>query len=181
MPDAAPAPGRLLVAAPSLADPNFSHAVILLLEHTDDGSLGVVLNRPSDTPVSSVLPGWEELTAAPDLVFVGGPVQPQALLGLARAKATGSALEPVTDGIAAVDLTAPPGQLAGDVEAVRLFVGYAGWGPSQLDDEVAAGGWFVVDAHDQDVFAADAEQLWGTVLRREGGIFRTIPENPSLN
>ena len=173
--------GRLLVATPELADPNFSHAVVLLLEHNDDGAFGVVLNRPSDVEVAAALPGWERLTAPPDVVFVGGPVQQDGVVGLG-AVGDGDALEkPVLPSVGVVDLDQDPLVAGAELEQVRLFAGYAGWSSGQLESEVADGGWFVIDATPADVFSDDPEDLWLAVLHRQGGIFTTIPEDPSLN
>jgi putative transcriptional regulator len=173
--------GRLLVATPALADDNFAHAVVLLLDHTDEGALGVVLNKPSEVPVSQALPEWEVLAAPPDLVFVGGPVQQEALVALAPVAGELPGTEPVVPGIAIVDLEGDPVVLAADIDHVRVFVGYAGWSGGQLEAEIEAGGWFVVDSAPADPFTDAPEALWQTVLRRQGGVFRTVPENPNLN
>jgi putative transcriptional regulator len=174
--------GRLVVAAPSLLDPNFDHTVVFLLDHSDEGALGIVVNRPSDVEVADALPRWEPLATRPRLMFVGGPVQPEAVVGLGRPRDQEvDALQPVSDGVAVVDLRADPLALIGDLDDFRLFVGYAGWGKGQLEAEIAEGGWFVVDAQPEDVFAATTDELWVTVLARQGGLFRTISENPSLN
>ena len=174
--------GQLVVAAPSLLDPNFEHTVVYLLDHSDEGALGIVVNRPSDVEVADALPRWEPLASRPRLMFVGGPVQPEAVVGLGRPRTEQvEAVQPVSDGVGVVDLRADPLALLGDLDDFRLFVGYAGWGKGQLEAEIAEGGWFVVDAQPQDVFAAESDQLWVTVLARQGGLFRTISENPSLN
>lgn len=173
--------GHLLVAAPTLVDPNFMRTVVLLLDHDEDGALGVVLNRPSEVDVAGTVPGWEQLTPHPEVVFVGGPVEPQAVVGLGIAGPTvdEAAWEPVLDRLGLVDLSVDP-VLTG-VESLRIFAGYAGWSPGQLENEIAEGSWFVVDAHPADVLAADPDELWRGVLVRQGGVFRTFPLDPSLN
>ena len=173
--------GRLVVAAPSLLDPNFEHTVVYLLDHSDDGALGIVLNRPSDVEVADALPRWEPLTTRPRLMYIGGPVQPEAVVGLGRSRTQLETIQPVSEGVAVVDLRADPLALLGDLDDFRLFVGYAGWGKGQLEAEIAEGGWFLVDARPDDVFAGKTDELWVTVLARQGGLFRTISENPSLN
>ena len=174
--------GRLVVAAPSLLDPNFDHTVVYLLDHSDDGALGIVLNRPSDVEVADALPRWEPLTTRPRLMYIGGPVQPEAVVGLGRSRgAQLETIQPVSEGVGVVDLRADPLALLGDLDDFRLFVGYAGWGKGQLEAEIAEGGWFLVDARPDDVFATKTDELWVTVLARQGGLFRTISENPSLN
>jgi putative transcriptional regulator len=173
--------GRLLVATPDLADPNFTHTVVLLLEHNDEGAFGVVLNRPSDVEVATALPGWEALAATPDVVFVGGPVQQDGVVALGRASVDEEPAKAVLPSIGVIDLEQDPVLATVDLDRVRLFAGYAGWSPGQLESEVADGGWFVIDADPEDVFSDDPEELWRSVLQRQGGIFTTIPEDPSLN
>jgi putative transcriptional regulator len=170
-----PLRGRLLVAAPTLGDPNFSHTVVLLLEHTDEGALGLVLNRPSDVTVELALPDWHAAAAEPPVVFVGGPVQPNAVIAIGCGT---DGTDEIIPGLTVVDLAgapAPPGA------RVRVFAGYAGWGAGQLEDEIAAGGWYLVDGTAADTLTAAPDDLWAVVLRRQGGLFTTIPENPSQN
>lgn len=173
--------GRLVAATPSLLDPNFSHTVIFVLDHGEEGALGIVLNRPSTVDVATALPGWETLAAPPRMMFVGGPVQPEAVVALGAADTETEALQRVIDGVAIVDLRSDPALLTGDVDELRLFAGYAGWGAGQLEGEIAQGGWFVVDTQPADVFSPDPDELWVRVLSRQGGVFTTVSENPSLN
>ena len=180
--------GRLLVAAPALTEPTFSRTVILLLQHSrGNGALGVVLNRPSRTSVDEVLPAWTVLTRDPALVFEGGPVQPQAAicLGRGRPDAPASPAYAVLDGVlGTVDLDASPDELAATVDQVRIFAGYAGWSPEQLEGEVEEGSWWVLDALPGDAFSAHPELLWAQVLRRQGAplAFAAIyPPDPTLN
>lgn len=154
---------------------------MFLLEHTDEGAVGVVLNRPSETPVSSALPGWDTLAAAPQVVFVGGPVQGEAVVALGGCDHEGDAVQPIVAGIGIIDLRVDPLDLVGEIRRLRLFAGYAGWGGGQLEDEIAEGGWFVVDAHPDDVLRSDPDALWVDVLRRQGGVFSNVSEDPSLN
>lgn len=173
--------GRLLVAAPNLEEPNFSHTVVLVLDHSDEGALGVVLNQPSDVTVTAVLPEWAHRTAAPEVVFVGGPVQADALIGLGRAGVVDDAGRQVVPGLCPLDLASGPAEQLADVEEVRLFAGYAGWSAGQLESEIAAGGWFVVDGAADDAFTGAPQDLWRAVLVRQGGVFRTVPADPSAN
>lgn len=160
--------GKLLVAHPQLLDPNFERTVVLMLEHSTDGAVGVVLNRPSALPVSNVLPDLPGLD--PDLVFVGGPVTPEVAIGLGP------------DGGAAVlvDIETDEGR-----EAVRrIYAGYAGWMSGQLEAELSEGAWFVVDVEPGDVFDAEPDELWNTVVKRQGpeiAVWATYPEDPVLN
>jgi putative transcriptional regulator len=173
--------GRLLVATPDLRDPNFSRTVVLMLEHGPEGALGVVLNRPVDLLVAEVLPDWAERTSAPACLFVGGPVSPSAAIGLGRG--AGPGFEALFDGIATLDLD-PDDSPAPALSDVRIFVGYAGWGPGQLEQELSAGGWLVLELEPEDPFTPDPSQLWARVLRRQGGrtaMFALAPEDPSTN
>ncbi len=163
--------GCLLVALPSLTDPNFERTVVLVLAHgADDGALGVVLNRPSDTDVGEPLPQWAPLAAHPGVVFLGGPVGASAAIGVARGTtAPGTGWAPVAGHLGTVDLGLDPDQLPAPVDAVRVFSGYAGWGPGQLEAEIGQGAWMVVDGAPDDVLCADPARLWRLVLRRQGG------------
>ncbi len=173
--------GHLIVATPSLADPNFSHAVVLLLDHDEEGAFGVILNRPSETTTGEAMPAWQGPIADPAVMFVGGPVQPVALIGLGRLRSELAPVPIVAPGIGVADLTADPGEVAEHFSALRFFAGYAGWEAGQLEEELAQGAWFVVEVDPVDVFSAAPGQLWRVVLARQGGVFLTIPPDPSWN
>ncbi|MGH9224421.1 MAG: YqgE/AlgH family protein [Acidimicrobiales bacterium] len=178
--------GRLLVASPSLGDPNFDGTVVLLLEHGDEGAVGVVLNRPTGTDVADPLPGWHRLAADPPVVFVGGPVSPDAAVCLARSwpDEAVEAYEPLFDSLGTLDLSVDPDEVASAVQGIRVFIGYAGWGAGQLEGEIGAGAWFVVDARPDDALSSEPQELWQFVLRRQRGklaMFANFPPNPSLN
>jgi putative transcriptional regulator len=191
--------GRLLVASPQLGDPNFERTVVLMLDHGPEGALGVVLNRPTGLPVEEILEAWTDLasTSPPGVVFRGGPVSPDAVIGLARAasvgtdvtgtdeaEADGSRWRLVMDGVGTVDLTIAPADQPVPVAGIRMFAGYAGWSPDQLEDELAGGAWIILDAVVADVFTTDAEALWHDVLQRQGGklaLLAAYPPHPSVN
>jgi putative transcriptional regulator len=181
--------GRLLVATPALADPNFDRAVVLLLDHDEEGTLGVVLNRPTPVGVGDVLKPWAEFAGAPSVVFQGGPVSLDSALGVAVVPGDPDEGEPlgwrrVHGAIGLVDLEAPPELLAAVLGSLRIFAGYAGWGPGQLEDELADGAWYVVESEPGDVSHPEPEQLWRSVLRRqrsELAMVATYPDDPSLN
>ncbi|GGS16293.1 UPF0301 protein [Streptomyces daghestanicus] len=181
--------GRLLVATPALADPNFERAVVLLLDHDEEGSLGVVLNRPTPVGVGDILDGWAELAGDPGVVFQGGPVSLDSALGVAVVPGDGDGGAPlgwrrVHGAIGLVDLEAPPELLAPAVGSLRIFAGYAGWGPGQLEDELAEGAWYVVESEPGDVSSPLPGRLWREVLRRqrsELAMVATYPDDPSLN
>lgn len=176
--------GRLLVASPSLVDPNFRRAVVLMLEHSEEGALGLVLNRPSDLVAAEALPdGIAELLPPDDLVHEGGPVQPEAVIVLA------DFLDPVeapTIAFSSVGIVDPErvGTARTSIRAARAFGGYAGWAAGQLEREIDEEAWIDALAIPDDVFSADADTLWSRVLERKGGTYRLVarmPEDPTLN
>jgi putative transcriptional regulator len=175
-----PLRGRLLVATPDLEDANFFRTVVLLLEHSPDGALGVVLNRPADTPVADPLPAWAGLVPEPAVCFVGGPVQPDGAIGLARAHgdAPPAGYAPLFDDLGTVDLEQDPDAIAPRIDRVRVFVGHSGWGPGQLEREVDAGGWFVVPLEASDPWTDTPDRLWRGVLRRQSGSERLFADFP---
>lgn len=168
-------PGWLLVATPRLHDPNFRRTVVYLVAHSDEGSVGVVLNRPSEAPVQAALPTWGDYASAPAVLGVGGPVQTDAAmaLGVLRREATREELEPgsthdVAGPVVLVNLDADPALAMATLRGVRIFAGHAGWGPGQLREEVEAGGWTVLPGLPDDVLSAPIGDLWFRVLRRQG-------------
>ncbi len=167
-----PTAGSLLVATPLLADPNFARTVILVVEHDEaQGSLGVVLNRPTDIEIEAALPDWEAAVVGPPVLFSGGPVEPSALLGLTREAGGRARMAALEEGPA-------------ENSELRLFSGYAGWGPGQLDAEIAEQAWWVLPAEPEDAFAARPEKLWYEVLGRQPGRlswYRHYPDDPALN
>jgi putative transcriptional regulator len=184
--------GCLLIATPVLEDPNFRRTVILVVEHeAAEGTLGVVLNRPTDVPVDRVLDSWSELVTGPSVVFKGGPVAPNSALAIGLVPGDAEPLGwHALDGAAAVsrlglvDLDAPPALVAPAINRLRVYAGYAGWAPGQLKAEIDEGAWYVVPAEPGDAFAGQPEGLWADVLRRQGGemaFTATFPDDPSQN
>ena len=184
--------GSLLVASPTLGDDNFERTVVFVVEHDESGALGVVINRPSQVDVGSILPDWHLYAAAPQVVFHGGPVGRDNALALAclpvgadasdEAEPTG--FRRIYGRLGLVDLDAPAEAVAAEVSSVRVFAGYAGWEPGQLEEEIDEGAWFVVDSASDDPFQFDATQLWRDVLRRQPGdlaLVATFPVDPTLN
>jgi putative transcriptional regulator len=169
--------GHLLVATPLLEDPNFWRTVVLLLQHDAEGTIGVVLNRPTAEPVERHIPSWQEVVAAPGVVHFGGPVEPQVAIGLA----TGQTGEPTgVPGLSIVDLDSAPGP---ELSAVRIYSGYSGWGGGQLENEIVQGSWYVVPASPDDPFDRPEGQ-WSRVLRRQQGylgLVSTFPDDVALN
>lgn len=176
-----PLTGRLIVATPALTDGNFAHAVVLVLEHSAEGAVGLVVNRPTEATLTEALPGWVALAADPGVLFVGGPVQREAIIALARTYGPTEGVQQIVSGVGVVDVSADPTLVGAAIAGVRVFAGYAGWSGGQLESEIAVGSWFVVDARPEDVFTDEPEALWRHVLRRQGGVFTTIPTDPTAN
>jgi putative transcriptional regulator len=181
--------GRLLIASPALADSNFDHTVVLMLEHSDDVALGLVLNRPSDAPLDEFLPAWGAAAADPSVVFLGGPVSPDSAIGLGlTATPDGDDLVVgwirVLGRLGTVDLGRDPTEVRPHVEMLRVYAGYAGWAAGQLESELQAGGWFVADAELDDSLTAEPQLLWRNVLRRQRGSLSWLanfPLDPATN
>ena len=182
-----PAAHRLLIAAPSLTDPEFFRTVVFLIEHDDTGSVGVVINRPSHTPVGHILPDWQDVMSEPAVIFNGGPVQRDGALGLGRLASStdaGTGLRAVSGGLALVDLDAPAAEVSQNAQSLRVFAGHSGWEVDQLDDEIERGGWFVVAGGLDDVFSPRPGMLWRSVLRRQPlplALLSTYPVDVGLN
>lgn len=165
-------PGALLVARPSLIDPNFRRTVVYLVAHGEEGTWGVVLNRPSETPVHNVLPQWEPMTAKSKVIFMGGPVRPSAAMSLAVCRTGRSPVDhdwmaQVAGQVALLDMDADADQLAPMLRGMRIFAGHAGWGLGQLEAEIDEGSWFVLPGLPDDVLAGPQTDLWFQVLRRQ--------------
>jgi putative transcriptional regulator len=175
--------GHLLIAGPGLVDPNFWRTVVLVGEHSEEGALGVVLNRSSETSVEEAVPELALLAEGMGAVHVGGPVQPSAVVVLADFAEPDDAESLVLDSVGFLSAEVEPESL-GELRRARVYVGYAGWGPGQLDGELEEGSWIVEPALPDDVFTADPEGLWSAVLRRKGGPFSVLasmPPDPSQN
>jgi len=180
--------GKLLVATPRTTGEIFRRSVVLVLQHDEDGAQGVVLNRPMSAPISSVLPHWQDYVTDPANVFQGGPVALDSALGLVTVPGD-KVEEPMGvrllfGGIGLVDLDIPPIVVMPEVAGLRIFAGYAGWSAGQLDQEVRAGGWYVVEAEARDAFTPEPETLWSTVLRRQRGhlaFVASFPDDPTMN
>lgn len=172
--------GRLLVATLVIGDPNFDRSVVFLLDHDEAGSVGVVINRPTELAVSIALPDWGELADEPAVLFEGGPVQANNVLALGRAgeAAPVTGWAPLNAGLGTIDLTLPPEAVGGEVAALRLFSGYAGWGPGQLEGEVDGGAWWVFDGQPDDPFCDDPAELWWRVVARQGPEYRIYQQAP---
>jgi putative transcriptional regulator len=188
--------GKLLVASPTLRAPEFSRCVIALLEHNEDGALGLIINRPGDASLLDVVPPVADIASAPAVVFSGGPVQPEVAIALGvitegakteGATADGSAGEgwrPIVGPLVTVDLDYDPALLAASLRELRVFAGYAGWSGGQLEAEIVDGAWYVVERLPGDTFADLPDRLWSQVLRRQPwplSAVSTCPDDPTMN
>lgn len=171
--------GRLLVAAPTLLDSNFYRSVVFVLEHSEQGAIGVVLNRPSELPVASAIESWADHAVEPAVVFLGGPVSLSSVIALASfdSAAADERWNQTLGGVGTVDLELPPEQVSG-LESVRMFAGYAGWTGGQLEAELLGGSWFVVDAQRKDVQTGNPRELWWEVCGRQTGAIRHLSNYP---
>ncbi|GAC1434576.1 MAG: YqgE/AlgH family protein [Solirubrobacteraceae bacterium] len=176
--------GKLLIASPALIDPNFRRTVVLIGPHDEQGALGLVLNRPSEVLVSDVVEHLEPLTAPDELLYVGGPVAPSAVVVLAQFCDPELAALMIVGDVGLPTMTADPQQLAAGVSHSRCFAGHAGWGPGQLDDEIEEESWIVEALTPDDLWLPPSRDLWATLLERKGGEYALIarmPMDPSLN
>jgi putative transcriptional regulator len=175
--------GQLLVASPGLLDPNFRRTVVLVVAHDDDGAVGIVLNRRSETEVADAVPELADIAVPDVLVSVGGPVQSEAVLVLAEWDDAEEAGSIVFEDVGLMGAQAELDRVAAATRRVRVFAGYAGWTSGQLEAELSEPSWILEEAEPEDVFGDDPD-LWSAVLRRKGGAFTliaTMPEDPSLN
>jgi putative transcriptional regulator len=175
--------GHLLIAGGGLFDPNFRRTVVLIGEHNEEGSLGVVLNRPAPFRIDEAVPPLASIVAPDDHLFFGGPVQPQSPVVLAEFEHPDFADLLVFGSVGFLTGEALPESREGIVRA-RVFAGYAGWGPGQLEAEMDQDSWILEPARDEDVFTPDPEELWSAVLRRKGREYRllaSMPFDPSIN
>jgi putative transcriptional regulator len=176
--------GQLLIAGATLPDPNFARTVVLICQHSEEGALGLILNRPGELVVGDVAPELSDLTGAHAVIDSGGPVQPDALLVLGEFEDASYAGMPVIGKVGLMGESREISDLVGVTHRARAFAGYAGWGPGQLDAELERDDWFVAPAGIDDIFDPDADELWSRVLNRKGGHFRVVarmPIDPSVN
>jgi putative transcriptional regulator len=168
--------GKLLIASPSMPD-YFHRTVILMVEHTEEGAFGLVLNRPSETSVGEASPELAELIGGEHLIHVGGPVQPNAVTAVGDHSDPTEASKLIVESVGMVDLDDPP-----QLKRLRVYVGYSGWSAGQLDGELEQEAWIVEDVHPDDPFR-DGD-VWSEVLARKGGEFALLarmPADPSVN
>jgi putative transcriptional regulator len=176
--------GHVLVASPSILDPNFERTVVLVTAHTDEGAIGVILNRCSEATVVEAVPQLAQVIDVDDQVYVGGPVNPEGVAVLAEFDDPGDAGVVVLDDVGFVALDEALEGDAPELQRARVFAGVAGWGPEQLEEELERDDWIIEPAELEDIFTDDPDGLWSAVLRRKGGRYELVarmPLDPSLN
>lgn len=179
--------GKLLIASPVLRDPNFIRTIIYMCAHDERGALGVVLNRPNPISIEELMPRWAPAAAEPASLFAGGPVNLDSAIALGWVTG-GDATPPtyaiVEEPIAMIDLNADPAPVMEQIGALRIFLGYAGWGDGQLEAELQEGAWQVTDARPAEVFTTHPHRLWDEIVRRQrGGVpfWATFSDDPRMN
>lgn len=175
--------GQLLISSGGLYDPNFRHTVVLVGEHNADGALGVILNRALNVTVEQAFPPLSRLVPPHNPLFRGGPVQPESPILLAEFEDPESAdiLVFGSVGFLVGDVSADP---QGSTLQARVFAGYSGWGPGQLEAEMAVDSWIIEPARVEDVFTDAPDLLWSRVLERKGPEYKRLsrmPYDPSMN
>lgn len=176
--------GQLLIAAPSLVDPNFRKTVVLIAEHTADGAMGLVINRQAPASVADAAPQLAGFAGEGAMVFVGGPVDRGSVFLLADFEEPDESGSIVLLDLGTLDPSGEPDLTGRPTRHARVFAGYAGWGPGQLESELEEDAWIVEEPADGDIFSDEPDRLWSRVLRRKGGQYGVIalmPDDPKLN
>jgi putative transcriptional regulator len=176
--------GKLLIAPPMLVDPNFSRTVVLIAAHDEEGALGLVLNRPLETPLSEISPVLDSLAEPGSTLHAGGPVAPDSAVVLADFRDPTLAALLIFGSVGFPSAECELDDLAAGARRARVFAGHSGWGPGQLDGELTDEGWIVGQLAPDELWQPDCSQLWSTSLRRKGGSYALLarmPENPSVN
>ena len=176
--------GKLLIAGPGLLDPNFWRTVVLVVDHSEEGALGLVLNRPSETTVHEAVPQLEQVVDSDEPLYIGGPVQPSSVIVLARLEDPDDAALIAFEDIGVIGASSDEDAPPAGVRQGRAFVGHSGWGAGQLDSELERGDWITEPARREDAFSEAPRELWSTVLTRKGGSYALVarmPPDPSVN
>ncbi len=168
--------GKLLIAAPSLFD-FFRRSVVLMIEHTDQGAFGLVINRLADATIGEAVPDLSDIAGWEEPLRIGGPVASESVVVIGEFDDPETSPQLIVDGLGIVD----PEQTE-TVSRALVFAGHAGWGPGQLESELESEAWIVEDASGEDPFSED--DIWNVAVRRRGGeyaLLATMPDDPSLN
>ncbi|MBT94454.1 MAG: hypothetical protein CL431_00590 [Acidimicrobiaceae bacterium] len=168
-----------------MTDGNFDCAVVFIIEHNEAGVVGLVLNNPLKDRLGDAMPIWDNSVFADSGLFCGGPVDTRSSMALGKfINQSGDSESLIFANIGVIDLGSGPESIPDNVEDLRPYVGYSGWSSMQLEAELAANAWFVVDVHPDDIFATDGADLWSHVLRRQKGPISWLsnyPGDPCMN
>ena len=178
--DEATLAGQFLVATPTITTPPFARTVVLLLEQDDSGAIGLVLNSPTDLVAEEHISGIGEIVSLPSNVFLGGPVSTETAISLGRGTGVEFVRPSALPGIGIVDIE----QVPDDLEDLRIFAGYSGWDPYQLESEIDEGAWWVLFPDLDEIFTAEVEGMWERTVARGPGtlpLYATYPQDPSNN
>jgi putative transcriptional regulator len=173
--------GKFLIAKRHLWDPNFAHSVVLLVEHSREGAMGLIVNRSSEVTLATVQPELEGVVGRPDTVFLGGPVGRQMMILLVRAERQREGTLPVFDDVYVSSSPLLLGHLIGEGVArdrLKVFAGHAGWSPGQLENEVARGDWLIWPADADTVFDPEPEDVWQRLIRRDEDLVASLRMPP---
>lgn len=177
--------GQLLVATSAIGAGPFRRSVVYILDHDEDGALGLIINRPTAADVEDILPDWADIVNAPECLFDGGPVAMDSALGvgIVSGAARPAGWQSMTGRVGLLDLSGPP-PAAEEFDGLRIYLGYAGWSAGQLELELEEKSWLVVASEIDDLISADPEGLWAKILQRQEGETRylaTMPDDPTDN
>ncbi len=174
-----------MVASPLMADSNFERAVVFIIDHSEAGAIGLVLNRPLEDYLGQAMPAWAESRFTNCTLFSGGPVDPLTSMALGEFRDNQEGSQSLLfANIGVIDLASGPESIPDHVVNLRPYLGYSGWGSMQLEAELAANAWFVVEVHPNDIFANEGIDLWSQVLRRQSSPVSWLsnyPSDPRLN
>ncbi len=172
--------GMFLIATPLITTPPFARAVVFMLDHDADGAVGLIVNVDTGIPIADHLPSIAHRVTEPRTVFLGGPVTPETAVVLGRSTSA-SFLQPSgLDDVGLLD----PDTLPDELDDLRIYAGYSGWDPAQLEAEIDEGAWWVLPASSGDVFTADADGMWDRTVGRAPGripLHRTYPTDIRFN
>src|SRR6476660_5670489 len=175
---------HFLIASPAIMDPKFEGAVVLITAHNDQGAIGLILNRCSEATVGEAVPQLAPVIGMDEPVFVGGPVNPDGVAGVAECEDPEQAGIVVMNDVGFVAIEEALEERPPDLQRRRVFAGVAGWGPEQLEDELDRDDWIIEPADVDAIFTDDPDRLWSEVLRRKGGRYELVarmPIDPSMN
>ena len=180
-----PAKGKLLISDPFLQDPGFKRTVVLITEHNEEGTVGFVLNRPVNALMNEALVDFQDFNVP---LYMGGPVQPDTLHYIHTVGNLLPGSIKIADNLwwggsfETLKVLAESKQL--DLTKFKFFIGYSGWSPGQLNEELEEKSWVVTDATMQDIYTEKPDLLWRTVLENMGkdyAVLANFPEDPALN